>query len=118
MANANPDKQGLKPKFSKVNQPKKRGRKPGIPNRNHMIRDIIEKYCNGGIEGYVKNLLSLIEQIEDIPKRVEAFTKLMPYFAPQLKAVDATLSMDDTSGQITIVYNTINKPTKPDIEIK
>lgn len=125
MANPKPNQNNLAPRFSENNQPKRKaGRPKGSKNKNNFIRDLVEKNFTGGVEGYVTNLLEEIAEIDNIVKRVDAYTKLMPYIAPQLKAIDASIALDDKTGGINIIYHKASdvakdKPSdKPDVEIK
>lgn len=114
--NKNPNQSGLKPHTAKTPSEKAGpGRPKGSPNKNNLVRSWIEENYNGGVEGYVENILTTIEQIQKPDEKARLLLQLLEFIAPKLKSIDSTLSMDPDSGQITIVYATATKP-KPDIE--
>jgi len=104
--NKNPDRSGLKPPMTSDTQPAKRGRKAGIPNKNNLIRQVVETTHPNGFHGFVVDLLQDIANIKDDAKRVDATIKILPYIAPQLKATDINISANER-GSITIVYGQV-----------
>ena len=115
--NKNPNTSGLAARMTTDNQPAKRGRPTGSLNKNNLVRAWVDNNFPGGFEGYLDNLIQTINLIEDPAKRAHQFTAIMPYMAPTLKSLDASISIDPNDSKLTIIYSTSSSPSKPKPDI-
>ena len=116
--NKNPNQSGLLPPISKDNQPAGRGRPAGSPNKNNLVRAYVEDNFPGGFNGYLENLINTINLIDDPAKRAHQYTAILPYMAPTLKSLDASISIDPNDNKLTIIYSTVEpKKVKPDVDV-
>ena len=62
-----------------------KGRPKGAPNKaNREVRDILREVCQKTID----NLESILEQIDTPKDRIDALSKLMPYFVSKMPNVN------------------------------
>ena len=73
-----------------------KGRPKGAPNKaNREIRDILREVCQKTID----DLDSILEQIEAPKDRIDALSKLMPYFVSKMPNVNINATSEIESIQ-------------------
>jgi hypothetical protein len=89
-----------------------KGRPKGAPNKaNREIRDILREVCQKTID----DLDSILEQIEAPKDRIDALSKLMPYFVSKMPNVNINATSEIESIQPpNITYNVVDMSVKKD----
>ena len=89
-----------------------KGRPKGAPNKaNREVRDILREVCQKTID----NLESILEQIDTPKDRIDALSKLMPYFVSKMPNVNINATSEIESIQPPpITYNVVDMSVKKD----
>lgn len=79
------------------------GRPKGVPNKaTKEVREILSAACKGAIE----EIPELLNRIIDPKEKIDALTKLLPYFAPKLQNVAIEDNRDNEAEPIRrMVWN-------------
>jgi hypothetical protein len=87
------------PKIGAVNNPN--GRPKGVPNKvTKEVREVLRLACSGTIE----DLPALLAQIENPKDKIDALTKLLPYFAGKLQNITIEDNREDENEEREMVW--------------
>lgn len=83
------------------------GRPKGVPNKvTKEVREILSAACEGAI-GEIPDLLN---QIKDPKEKIDALTKLLPYFAPKLQNIEFKENKEKEEPIRRMVWNKKSTP--------
>ena len=78
------------------------GRPKGVPNKvTKEVREILSTACSGAIE----EIPELLNRITDPKEKIDALTKLLPYFAPKLQNIEFKENKDGQEPIRRMVWN-------------